>query len=78
MSELNEVSEHGHHRATDTPVCSQHSAMEEFKVTVKDEIKTQWQAINGIRQAAWVSALSTIGTLISVIITLLFDKMKVH
>lgn len=58
--------------------CSQHSAMEEFKASVKDEIKTQWQAIDGIRRAAWVSALSTIGTLISVIITLLFDKIKVH
>lgn len=56
-------------------VCKEHSGMLEFKRTVLDKIKDQDAAINGIKSAAWVSAISTIGTLISVIL-LLLSKVK--
>jgi glutamate formiminotransferase len=58
-------------------LCSQHSGMEEFKRMTEKAQEEQWKAIDGIKNAAWVSALSTIGTLVAVVVTLLLDKVKI-
>jgi hypothetical protein len=68
---------HEHHRCNDKDVCSQHSAIEEFKRVTEKAQDDQWRAIDGIKKAAWVSAMSTIGTLVAVIITLLLSLVKI-
>lgn len=60
----------------ETHICLLHSGMEEFRIEAKKSIMAQWAAINGIRNAAWVTAVSAIGSLIAVIGALLFDKFK--
>jgi hypothetical protein len=58
-------------------VCLLHSGMEEFKKMTKKVQDDQWRAIDGIKKAAWISAMSTIGTLVAVIITIMLSLVKI-
>jgi len=64
------------HRCTDKEFCSAHSGIEEFKRIAEKNQDDQWKAIDDIKKAAWVSALSTIGTLVAVVITLFIGTLK--
>ena len=65
---------HEHHKSA-SQFCPQHSGIEEFKKNTEQSIAEQWKAIGGIRRAAWTMAVSMIGTMAVLVVTIILKEL---
>lgn len=57
--------------------CPEHSKVELFMQMSEKTQDAQWKAIDGIRKAAWTMAVSMLGTLLTLLVTLILKHIHV-